>query len=60
MIVYECQCCGAIFDDPDYKQDAICDPEYPKSFSEELVPLCPLCESSDIIKKREEEEDEED
>lgn len=50
MIVYECQSCGAIFDDP----------EYPKSFSEELIPLCPLCESSDIIEREEDDNDEED
>lgn len=54
-IIYECQSCGAVFEDPDYSNNMIFDPVYPTQFNDDTYPICPFCESANIIEEKEEE-----
>lgn len=53
-IIYECQCCGAVFEDPEVHQEMCFDPAYPTQFDGRETPICPFCDSADIIEEEEE------
>ena len=48
MIVFRCQSCGVVFDNPNYHHEMVYDPSYPNQFDEESFPICPFCESGNI------------